>query len=266
MLLRQVEPLTWLSPELAKLMSRQARHRVPKQILFFFLIAASCLILDQSVKHLVHARLANASSNGPTHYITLTVPEALDGQRLDDVLAEHFSWSSRQEVEVVAEHYTRRLGGLDMRAQDRVSAHETLRVEHRTITILPDHLKLELHHNDGASFDLGTQPLGLDSKDLGIFGLFIFAASFLSLALFDRWRVLSSVGLGALAGGSLANALDRLFRGYVIDYIETPYLPPFNLADVLIGLGGACIVLSSIWTLMRLVRIQKMQWLTHRVT
>ena len=247
-------------------MSRLDRHRAPKQIIWFFLIAALCLVLDQSVKMLAHARLANASSRGPAHYITLTVPDELDARPLEEVLAQNFTWNSPKEIHDIAEHYTRRLGGFDLQADDVVSAQDTLRIEHRSVTLVPERIKLELHHNSGASFNLGTQPLGLDARDLGLFGLFIFGGAFLSLALFDRWRVLSSVGLGALAGGTLTNALDRLFRGHVIDYVQTPYLPPFNLADVLIGIGGACIVLSAVWTLMRLVRTQRRLRLTRRAT
>lgn len=240
-------------------MSRRDRHRAPRQIVFFFVTVALCLLLDQGVKVIAHARLANASAHGPDHYITLTVPAELDGHSVEEVLTHSFPWSSSQEVHDMAEHYTRRLGGFDLGAKDRLSVNETLRIEHRSIHLVRDRLALELHHNRGASFDLGTGSLGLTSRDLGLFGLLIFVGAFLSLALFDRWRRLSSAGLGALAGGTLANAYDRLFRGHVIDYVVTPYLPPFNLADVLIGLGGLCIALSSARTLVHLLRLQREQ-------
>ncbi|MBW2991267.1 signal peptidase II [Candidatus Woesearchaeota archaeon] len=40
-----------------------------------------------------------------------------------------------------------------------------------------------------------------------------------------------------LVAGLLGNLIDRLFRGYVIDYIDFKFWPVFNLADSLIVIG-----------------------------
>ena len=47
------------------------------------------------------------------------------------------------------------------------------------------------------------------------------------------------VALGFVLGGSLANLLDRVRLGYVIDFLDFRYWPAFNLADVFIVVGVA---------------------------
>jgi len=43
--------------------------------------------------------------------------------------------------------------------------------------------------------------------------------------------------LSMLIGGALGNLFDRLFRGYVIDYVSIGTFPVFNLADALLTVG-----------------------------
>ncbi len=58
-------------------------------------------------------------------------------------------------------------------------------------------------------------------------------------------------GLSLIAGGALGNAIDRVARGYVVDFIhvhwrEVWYFPAFNVADTAITIGAALLVLDSI--------------------
>lgn len=50
--------------------------------------------------------------------------------------------------------------------------------------------------------------------------------------------------LGLLAGGSLANLLDRVRLGHVTDFIDLRYWPTFNLADSFITVGVALLLLT----------------------
>ena len=48
-----------------------------------------------------------------------------------------------------------------------------------------------------------------------------------------------------ILGGGISNLIDRLFRGYVIDYIDINNIfkyPIFNLADIFIVIGVITIV------------------------
>lgn len=56
----------------------------------------------------------------------------------------------------------------------------------------------------------------------------------------DRVGILTLVSLGMILAGGISNLVDRLFRGYVVDYIDiTPLFnfPVFNLEDTIIMVG-----------------------------
>ena len=62
---------------------------------------------------------------------------------------------------------------------------------------------------------------------------------------------LLNIGLALILGGALGNVIDRVMRGYVVDFIhvhwETSwYFPAFNVADIAITLGALCMVLDAI--------------------
>lgn len=51
---------------------------------------------------------------------------------------------------------------------------------------------------------------------------------------------------GLIVGGALGNYIDRLFRGYVVDFLDFKVWPVFNLADVFIVVGCILFILISI--------------------
>jgi signal peptidase II len=59
-----------------------------------------------------------------------------------------------------------------------------------------------------------------------------------------------AVGLGALLAGITGNLTDRLlrepgpFRGHVIDFLQLPNWPIFNVADIAINVGAGLILLQ----------------------
>ena len=58
-----------------------------------------------------------------------------------------------------------------------------------------------------------------------------------------------SLAFSLILGGALGNAFDRALRGHVIDYLDFHlagwHWPAFNVADIAITLGAACLVLAS---------------------
>lgn len=61
----------------------------------------------------------------------------------------------------------------------------------------------------------------------------------------DKWSI---AGLGMIAGGAIGNAIDRLWLGSVIDfldfYVGDYHWPAFNIADSALTVGAGCILLS----------------------
>ena len=57
------------------------------------------------------------------------------------------------------------------------------------------------------------------------------------------------IGISLVLGGGIGNLIDRIFRGYVIDYIDINNLfsfPIFNLADICIVLGIGIMVIDML--------------------
>lgn len=54
------------------------------------------------------------------------------------------------------------------------------------------------------------------------------------------------LGIYMVIAGGISNVIDRLARGYVVDFIDTPFIATFNIADSLIVLGVILILLSQL--------------------
>jgi signal peptidase II len=92
------------------------------------------------------------------------------------------------------------------------------------------------------------------------FGLFQnFTAGFLLISavvmvgiLIYYWRLPADdwsarLGLALVFGGAIANAYDRGVKGSVIDFIQVPHYPIFNVADSAISVGVAVLLLGTLW-------------------
>lgn len=107
------------------------------------------------------------------------------------------------------------------------------------IELVPGLLWLLYVENTGAAFGLlqGRNPV-LALVALVI--VLVLALWFRALAATTAWGALA---LGLQIGGALGNVVDRLRHGFVIDFIDVPYWPTFNLADSAITVGVAILLL-----------------------
>lgn len=110
--------------------------------------------------------------------------------------------------------------------------------------------RLHLVYNTGMAFSmLSNSPAVLNT-------LTILLVAALVLWLMLRPEGLNKearAGLWLVAGGGLSNLIDRLRLGYVLDFIETSFIPfpIFNLADCFV-VGGAFLTIAALvaeeWT------------------
>ena len=118
----------------------------------------------------------------------------------------------------------------------------------RTVRVVGDILRLRLVFNPGAAFGLGN------FSGAGVaLGLVAIAA-----AIWIVWyaarvdKPVMVVGLGLIAGGAIGNVVDRMFRdggwltGRVVDFIELPRWPVFNVADACV-VAGVCLVILTLF-------------------
>ncbi len=108
----------------------------------------------------------------------------------------------------------------------------------RTLELIPGVLWLLYVENTGAAFGLfqGRNPV-LATVALVI--VLLLAIWFRALAAATPWGALA---LGLQIGGALGNVVDRLRHGFVIDFIDVPFWPTFNLADSAITIGVAILL------------------------
>jgi signal peptidase II len=104
---------------------------------------------------------------------------------------------------------------------------------------------LELHHvqNTGIAFGFfsGATPIVILATSAVVIWMLVFFAR-----SGGRHPILPAA-LGLLVGGSISNLSDRIRLGHVVDFIEVPHWPAFNLADSVIVLGVAVLVATLVW-------------------
>jgi signal peptidase II len=106
-------------------------------------------------------------------------------------------------------------------------------------------MQLRLVYNPGAAF-------GFAGGYTVVISIIAFGVAFAILRLSRRLRsVWWAIALGGILGGALGNLIDRMtqppgiFRGYVIDFVEWPGFPVWNLADAaIVGSVALVFVLS----------------------
>jgi signal peptidase II len=113
------------------------------------------------------------------------------------------------------------------------------------IRLLGGFLTLCESRNPGAAFGIGTSmTIVFSAIAVGVI-IFIVRTSRQIYSL--PW----AVALGLLLGGATGNLTDRIFRapgplrGWVVDWIQLPHWPVFNLADSAITCGAVLMVLLA---------------------
>ncbi len=106
-----------------------------------------------------------------------------------------------------------------------------------TISLLGGRLTLRYVTNTGAAFGVMRH-----RPDLLVFvaGAAIVFLLWIGLAMGTRAR-LAALGLGMILGGAAGNLVDRLLRGYVVDFIDVHFWPQFNVADIAVTVGAVLV-------------------------
>ena len=110
-------------------------------------------------------------------------------------------------------------------------------------------LQFRLVHNTGMAWSMFSGATTL----LGIMSLLVCAVvSFGYFKMVPRPNWALTLGAALVVAGGLGNALDRLFRGYVVDFFETTFIdfPVFNVADIGVTCGFVLLFIG-LWLLER---------------
>ena len=112
-------------------------------------------------------------------------------------------------------------------------------------------LELTRLHNEGAAFSLLAQAGGWQRWFfLALAGAIGVMIAWWLATLPARGHPWLTIGLAAILGGALGNAVDRARHGYVVDFLHFhwggAYFPAFNVADIAITTGAAMLIIDAI--------------------
>jgi len=110
----------------------------------------------------------------------------------------------------------------------------------QSVPIYSNFLKLTYVRNTGAAFSLFV---GFSSY-LIVIGIAVVIAVIFFHHKLSKKNYWMQVSLAFVLGGSLGNLLDRIFRSYVIDYVDITVWPVFNFADIMINIGVIMIAMK----------------------
>lgn len=117
---------------------------------------------------------------------------------------------------------------------------------HPPVRVIDGFLTLTLLRNGGAAFSIGTSMTIVFTLIAAVVVVYIVRVAR------NLRSVMWAITLGLLLGGASGNLGDRvfrspgLFRGDVVDWIELPHWPVFNIADSSIVCGGVLVVLLAL--------------------
>ena len=117
---------------------------------------------------------------------------------------------------------------------------------------LYDFINLTHQQNRGAAFSFLANESGWQRWFFVVLALAV--SAFISHWL---WRIRNqgpmvlAAGLALVLGGAVGNVIDRIYLGYVTDFIQVMFgswaFPSFNVADSAISVGAACLIIDALF-------------------
>jgi signal peptidase II len=119
---------------------------------------------------------------------------------------------------------------------------------HETVAVLP-FFNFTLAHNRGAAFSFLSSAGGWQRWFFVFLALGVSAVLIVWLKKLNQQARLEAASLALILGGAIGNVIDRLYHGYVIDFIDIFYgsyhWPAFNIADSAICIGAVLLIFDS---------------------
>lgn len=120
-----------------------------------------------------------------------------------------------------------------------------------SLELLP-FLNLTLVHNMGAAFSFLSDAGGWQRWFFAIVSLIVSVVLIFWLSRLPARQYLLATALALVLGGAIGNLWDRVFIGYVVDFIDVFYQkyhwPAFNIADTSITVGAILLILESLFS------------------
>lgn len=109
--------------------------------------------------------------------------------------------------------------------------------------LLGGFLSFEYVENTGAAFGIMTSATGT----LAVVSLLIAMGGLYMMWREHRSEPLAALAIAFIVGGAIGNVIDRIFRGYVVDFVAVGSFPRFNIADSSITIGVLLLLVAMVW-------------------
>lgn len=110
----------------------------------------------------------------------------------------------------------------------------------KTINIIGDFLKLRYAENTGMAFSMLSDArwVFMSLSIVAILGMLFY------LFFAKDQSTLYTVSVSIILSGGVGNMIDRIFLGYVVDFVNVKYFAVFNGADTLVCVGAGLLILA----------------------
>ena len=133
---------------------------------------------------------------------------------------------------------------------DQFTKIKAIGLKDNPIIIIKNKLELVYVENRGAAFGI------FQNKKIILVFLTLIIILVISVFLFknyNRFSLVSIMSLSLIIGGAIGNLIDRIIRGYVIDFISYTFFngyefPVFNVADICVVSGCILMIISLFFT------------------
>lgn len=116
------------------------------------------------------------------------------------------------------------------------------------VAVIP-FFNLTLLHNTGAAFSFLSEAGGWQRWFFAIMAIGVSVGISIWLSRLDSKQRWLAIALALIVGGALGNLWDRLYFGYVVDFIDVYYQsyhwPAFNIADSAIFVGAGMLLIDG---------------------
>lgn len=120
---------------------------------------------------------------------------------------------------------------------------------HQSIAVMPM-FNWTLRHNTGAAFSFLADAGGWQRWFFAIIAVVVSFVIVAWIKKLQQHEKLQAIALALILGGAIGNVIDRIWLGYVVDFIHVYYqrwdFPAFNIADSAISIGVALILLDAV--------------------
>jgi signal peptidase II len=119
---------------------------------------------------------------------------------------------------------------------------------HQTVNVMP-YFDWYLTYNHGAAFSFLADAGGWQRWFFTITTIIISTVIFFWIKKLEPHERITAIALSLILGGAIGNLIDRIYLGYVVDYVQIwlgnyPW-PAFNIADAAISVGAVILILTS---------------------